>query len=113
MREWLYPGAKVVCHDDNFSDGDRHPDIVCGRIYVVSQVFDKGHALDIGPYRESPLVVVLQGVKACRGRRGGFLGLPNSDAFNAARFRPLQKRKTDISVFTRLLTPSPREKADA
>lgn len=32
--------------------------------------------------------------------------------FNAAKFRPVQTRKTDISIFTALLNPSPADRAD-
>lgn len=33
--------------------------------------------------------------------------------FNATRFRPIVEQKTDISVFTRMLTPNSKEKVRA
>lgn len=36
---------------------------------------------------------------------------PTEDAFFSRRFRPV--RKTDISIFTAMLNPSPKEKVDA
>jgi len=37
---------------------------------------------------------------------------PDEIAFIAARFRPVTEKKTDISIFTRMLNPSDRKVAE-
>ena len=94
-------GQKVVCVDDaeDFPDVEgidwRPLEIKKGNIYVVRWC---------GPHTDNIL-----GTEICV-RLVGFVR-PDDDyddlPFRASRFRPIVERETDISVFTRMLTPTP------
>lgn len=85
-------GQKVVCVDDSagefsylFSDPDR---LVLNKIYEIERIYDDqlGYSL-----------VALIGVSLnCYPKNG----------WRSSRFHPLVERKTDISVFTKMLTPT-------
>lgn len=78
-------GQKVVCVDD--SPGELGPTSVKrGSIYTVSRVY-----LDSGQ-----IGICLAEAKPCHALLG----------FWARRFRPIVSRKTDISIFKRMLTPT-------
>jgi hypothetical protein len=79
-------GMKVVCVDDN-----RAPHLIAGEVYTVAKLF-RGpvHSVRYG-WLEDAIGVGL--VEFDTG----------ADLFDARRFRPVQKRKTDISIFTAML----------
>lgn len=106
MRDWLYPGAKVQCVDDEWRDP--HPrgwpcPLVKGAVYSVKEIMPP-----TGWYMGSRkhFVITLAELQNV-GWRGEDVG------FATNRFRPLQKRQTDISIFTRLLVTPPKEKVEA
>lgn len=79
-------GQKVVCLDDSLPANPwhrQHP-LVLKKIYVVEHCFEK--CIDID------------------GSRRGWQNW---------RFRPIVEKKTDISIFTAMLTPAPKEKVRA
>lgn len=102
-------GQKVVCVDDEFARGNRHPDISNGRVYRVSSI-----------------------TSSCLGGQGRYVGTPGvrlegidyhtcddgiicgdwHGYFGAARFRPVQTKSTDISIFKALLTPTKAKQAE-
>lgn len=98
MAFWV--GQKVVCVDDcpNSSDGSPCP-VKAGTVYIISG-FSHG-------YRDGDGALHLVGVRG--EMRPGNMG---ERGFHPGRFRPIVKRKTDISIFTKLLKPT-RERADA
>lgn len=88
-------GMKVVCVDDAPTFG--HHLLAKGHVYTIASI---GHATGIFKDRcvRNELVVALEEVRAiCRD------GTPHDSGFAASRFRPVQTRKTDISIFTALL----------
>lgn len=73
-------GQKVVCIDASKSWRGDISDLVKGATYTVREVFMFGVTLDEVPLPEDYLW------------------------FNGHRFRPVVERKTDISIFTKMLT---------
>ena len=90
FRVW----QKVVCISQNPKWGE-FPNVIFPQIDAVYTI------RDIGPSYHSK----------CKGLAVRLLEIRNSDTdmgepnFFAFRFRPLVERKTDISIFTRMLTP--------
>lgn len=81
-------GQKVVCVDASRCYRKIETDLVKGAIYEIEAVETFGG--DFG------LVVT--------GARSWW----PSGAYNAVRFRPIVEHKTDISIFTKMLTPKTR-----
>lgn len=84
----FYVGQKVVCVDDSPSSGHRAFHInmpICrGTIYIIRWV---------GMCPEGLPGVKLEGIKR-------LYTLPSPDSpFRSARFRPLEEKKSDISIF--------------
>jgi hypothetical protein len=73
-------GQKVVCVDDSGSVALKR-----GDIYVVTSLVSRYCLPSIG-------------IDVCEPRTG-------SNIWFARRFRPIVERKTDISIFTKMLTP--------
>lgn len=97
----FHVGQKVVCVDGSCRYGRRwHPECCPpseGATYTVR---------DVGDNVEGGLGVKLFEALCV----GVFDGALEQDAFfRASRFRPVVERKTDISIFTRMLTPNTRE----
>lgn len=89
-------GQRVVCVDDSpgFSSGERH--LKAGQVYVISGMELVGNP---GPG------LYLVGVPlTTQYRCGTYRG------WNPTRFRPLTERKTDISIFTEMLKPKPKQR---
>lgn len=95
-------GQKVVCVDDarRLACGDvvvqGGTGLVNGKVYTVQQIIPAGPMTYLGPMPRLSVKLILVEAQAPDGWTG----------FNAGRFRPVVDRKTDISVFTALLTPS-------
>lgn len=93
-RDW-YVGMKVVCVDDENTHVLGLRELEVGRVYTVSWIgvchWHGGSALKYGA---SGIGIEVDGVR----ERGKCV------PFAAARFRPVQTRKTDISIFTAMLT---------
>ncbi len=88
-------GQKVVCVDSEMLIGIWAPDEVgpiVGGIYTIRRIFldyDGDAIVWLNEIARGPLA------KAQHGDNAGYL---------AIRFRPVVERKTDISIFTRMLT---------
>jgi hypothetical protein len=92
-------GQKVVCVDDGPID-ERYigfkMEIARGEIYTVRWVGPSPHPDYLG----------VPAVRLVGINRGFDHNTPCNDMpFSAHRFRPIVERKTDISIFTRLLVP--------
>ena len=98
MKDWLYPGAQIVALKAEWENVDTG-------------------SPEYGPQEDEICVVY------CVEEVNGviYVGLDGYDdvGFEAEAFRPLTKRKTDISIFTALLNtkpanaPADRERTDA
>lgn len=92
----FHVGQKVVCVDDAYF---WYPGLVQrpvrGIVYVI-RAFTYGICSD-GSRGEGLLLVGVQ-------NRNGAGGLEHG--FKPGRFRPIVERKTDISIFTAMLTPA-------
>ena len=88
------------------------------KVVCVDGVPDDGRQFII-PLREGAIYTIRGFVRAHYGRDETCLHLcgivnpaPYSECgFRAARFRPLVERKTDISIFHRMLTPTTSKRA--
>lgn len=90
MKDWLYPGAKVVCIKGVSKSAIGGPAPQTNGIYTVRAILTglpKWDQLLLHEFHNSELFHP-------DGREVGW---------DARRFRPLTKRPTDISVFTDLL----------
>lgn len=96
-------GQKVVCVDDG-GPGQWAPEsrLTVGGVYTIKEL---GRAV-----ADAPGVRLFERVLSSQpGRVGSFSKKPFSDNFYmASRFRPVVERKTDISIFTKMLTPKTR-----
>ena len=94
----FYVGQKVVCVNGNFIDRDKHfyPDDVLpvtGGVYTVRELFSR--------HRKPGMRLI-----EIRNPLHNHCGCLMECGFHRSRFRPLIERKTDISIFTRMLTPN-------
>lgn len=93
----FYVGQKVVCVDDEAFESDGIKRLIAGRIYTIRDM-----PLDIGPI----------GWEAPNYKGSGFIRLAGifrggSDTpYSLGRFHPIVESKTDISIFTAMLSPS-------
>jgi len=94
---WSFkPGDKVVCVDDSTRPGTiwygDAPEV--GKIYTIKRVF-----FDVA---DSPVLSFLEIERSYRSKaeHGDNIG------YGVRRFRPVQTKKTDISIFTDMLTSS-------
>jgi hypothetical protein len=76
-------GQRVVCVDASHCYMRRKPDLVEGHVYVVLRTFDTLGGAG----------VLVDGAKSWHPTGG----------YRASRFRPAVERKTDTSVFTKIL----------
>ena len=94
-------GQKVVCVDDvvwmdNGKASNSPSGLTKGKVCTVSGVFLRD-VRDTSAFK-SQVCLTLVGVKASKA------WVNNSGGFNSLRFRPVTERKTDISIFTAMLT---------
>lgn len=75
---WLFPGAKVVCIDNQWTNYANEPELVKGNVYVISEVVEHDRNFKSRMYPHSALGVRLQGVKR-----------HTTTPFAVERFRPL------------------------
>lgn len=104
MKEWLYPGAKVICVDDHFDD-PRPLAVIAqecipttGQVYTVREV---GFLQPIFP--DTLCLRLVEITNPTKPYVYESVVIVTERCFSADRFRPLTKRPTDISVFTDLL----------
>jgi len=93
MSAHFYVGQKVVCVNNApiAGAGNMHLEMLCPcQTYTVASL----------PQGDCPGIHLTE----VRIKHAGY---------RLDRFRPLDERKTDISVFTRLLEPADRERAEA
>ena len=90
-------GQKVVCVNAEPSADGYKVALIEGAVYTIIEIVD--HAGDRRCVREDTLGIILCEVQS-PPYRIGFYG-----EFSAHRFRPVVERKTNISIFTRMLTP--------
>lgn len=91
-------GQKVVCvEDQNQHEVLGHKDLVKNGIYSVRWVgmYDGELCLRVIEVERRPIFTIF-------GEVVGWTDMP----FNLDRFRPLVEKKTDISIFTKLLNPA-------
>lgn len=95
-------GQKVVCVDDSIGCWVKHKTLEAGRVYTIRgfDVVDVvGHP---GVFLEE---VINENYPPCT--RWSDIEI----SYRPERFRPVIERKTDISIFTEMLTPKQRELA--
>lgn len=88
-------GQKVVCVDVSPSRAGRPSELVLGEVYEVT-------GLDSLPDSFGSLGVYIAGLPDQPFAR-------HAGSYRATRFRPVVERKTDISIFTEMLTPKQKE----
>lgn len=112
MSEWFHVGQKVVCVDAEWFGGGQSArgipcPLVVGKIYEIEAIAPLTGIFK-GRDVKGHLGLVLKGVRKPR-----VLGVRTSDTFAAWRFRPVREKKTDISIFRRLLVTPPKQGVDA
>jgi hypothetical protein len=100
----FYVGQKVVCVDDRSPDLNWEHPVSAGEVYTVQWA---------GVYQfrctGRPTLLAVRLFEVIREWPDG------NTPLGAYRFRPVVERKTDISIFTKMLTPNERviERADS
>lgn len=99
----FHVGAQVVCLDDRYWPQEAGDSLVAGRIYTIRKI-DPARRF-VAPDRVTRFESVgLYFEEVIRKYPGVSEGDPDDTPWSAARFKPV--RKTDISVFTAMLTPT-------
>lgn len=93
----FHVGQKVVCMDA--SPFLRPHNLVAGNIYVIDGFDPETEPGTTG--------ILIAGFDHPTGLDGRLIG------FHPRRFRPVIEKKTDISIFTRMLTSAPRVKENS
>jgi hypothetical protein len=107
MNTWAAPGVQCVCISDHFEGGascDGYS--VPTRIPMLNEVL----TISVMKIRNGELFLGFEEIPLDQSD-GPLTG--HCILFNVACFRPLEKRKTDISIFTKLLMPAGRIPVDA
>lgn len=79
------PGERVVCVDDSPNENGDSPLVVKGAVYTVRASYGGGYGVTLHELD-------------CPSQYVGF---------RASRFRRIEEKKTDISVFTKMLKSEP------
>jgi hypothetical protein len=87
----FHVGQRVVCVDDGPDYAGQSTKLVERHVYTVDDAFD---------WYGTPGVVI-----------AGVQSWHPTGAYKASRFRPVQE--TDISIFTAMLSPTPKQKVRA
>ena len=98
----FHVGAQVVCLDDVYWPGEAGDQLEKGRIYTIRKI-DPAHPFTDDTFKH----VSVPGLWLEEARRVSprvTVGDPKDTPWSARRFKPV--RKTDISVFTAMLTPT-------
>jgi hypothetical protein len=98
MSDNFRVGQKVVCVDDAFPGHElclADTLLRAGYIYTIAAVVAESCVSRPGPYPGIHLVEINRPLSKHDGR---------VLAYRASRFRPIVERKTDISIFTKMLT---------
>lgn len=99
-------GQKVICVDVGPTPGlgnvseEAGPLLEEGRIYIVRWVGENPYE----PWRVYGTCLRVEGIERRQDKDPDWSDFP----FRATRFRPIVERKTDISIFTEMLTPTPQ-----
>lgn len=93
----FYVGQKIVCVRAAFKHKTILSPLTRNAVYTVRDAFIAHNGMPCVRLVELPAPRV-----RCFGRRELF-----EPGYDADRFRPVVERKTDISVFTAMLTPTP------
>ena len=96
-RDW-HVGMEVVCVEEPEDNGWHHNHPTQGKIYTLREI-------GIGLTGEV-LVKLKEVVNKPRAYPSPWGALYGEVSFYARCFKPLQKRQTDISIFTALLNPA-------
>jgi hypothetical protein len=87
-------GDPVVCVDAEDADQLRE-----GQTYTIREI-----GIEMGWFKDRVVECVCLALNEAKGKT--LLGNTHESGFAAARFRHVQTRKTDISIFHALLTPT-------
>ena len=109
MNHWAVPGAQCVCINDDFGSIEVGGCIIPTRVPMLNEV------LTVRSVRASGESVYLtfEEFDPWQSSSDGERTISGTIAFDAVCFRPLNKRKTDISIFKAMLTPAGRIPVDA
>ena len=102
----FHVGQKVVCVDARHTNADDVAELVVGAIYTIRWIGEHSGPSHWCGYWAPAICVRLEEVR----RETDWGRLAFDIPFLASRFRPIQERKTDISVFTKLLAPKELER---
>lgn len=100
----FYVGQKVVCVDDK----PNHPSYAPTGVKILpwDSVLKEGEIYTISEFAEHPIYP--------KGLHVRLVGIVRTAGFNSpfrvSRFRPLVEKKTDISIFHKLISPSELDK---
>lgn len=95
----LRAGMKVICIDPTWGATGDFQRTYCPNLPTLGEVYT---VRDIHVYRayDEAFIRLVEVVNPA-------VESPNEPVFMASKFRPLVTRSTDISIFTKLLTPLP------
>ncbi|NTG61817.1 hypothetical protein G6L45_16175 [Agrobacterium rhizogenes] len=109
MNTWAVPGVQCVCINDDWGYWSIGPCCIPTRVPMLNEVLTikSVSAADDGVFLKFEEIDEFQVDHKDGCTLGGNIG------WGVVHFRPLEKRKTDISIFTKLLTPAGRIPVDA
>lgn len=110
MTHWAAPGVQCVCINDDFGAG-----FTLGSCHIPTRVpmIDEVLTVKATYIFDERLFLTFDEIPDHQTDSRDGLMIGGVVTFEAVCFRPLIKRKTDISIFKAMLTPAGKVKADA
>lgn len=109
MTHWAKPGVQCVCIDDGFGFVKIGGVSIPTRQPMLNEVLT---VKTVGAYGDM-VILTFEEIEVYQSDSNGTDFLGGEVRWDAAAFRPLIKRPTDISIFKAMLTPAGRIPVDA
>ncbi|NTG01856.1 hypothetical protein G6L30_17205 [Agrobacterium rhizogenes] len=109
MNTWAAPGVQCVCIKDDWGHVQLGACSIPTRVPMLNEVLTVKRV----EVFHGELSLMFEEIEEHQVSTDGIMSLGGDIWFHAYCFRPLEKRKTDISIFRKLLTPAGRIPVDA
>ncbi len=109
MNTWAAPGVQCVCINDDFGCAQVGSCSIPTRVPMINEIL----TVKTVEARDEMICLTFEEIDEYQMdiQPDGFLG--GWVLFDSVCFRPLEKRKTDIEIFRKMLTPAGRIPVDA
>jgi hypothetical protein len=110
MNTWAAPGVKCVCINDGWGSVSIGSVSLPTRVPMLNEVLT---IAEVKVWDDATLVLSFHEIPLLQEDRNGAEAISGACWWNVRHFRPLTTRKTDISIFKKMLTPAPKVREPA